>query len=67
MTPLIRVGFLEAKIESYDCKPLLYSQGGGGHDAPETDPLRISHLQLSSVLHVTLLTLLRGVKKLSQD
>ena len=57
MTGLISVGFLEAKIQLYESEPVLYSQGGHREEAPQTDLLGISRLQLSSVLHVTLLAL----------
>ena len=59
MTGLISVGFLEAKIQLYESEPVLYSQGGHREEAPQTDLLGISRLQPSSVLHVTLLALLR--------
>ena len=68
MTPLlISVGFLESKIESYDCEPVLYSQGGDRQEAPQTDLVRISPLQLSSLLHVNLLALLILNPHYSQD
>ena len=58
MTGLISVGFLEAKIQLYESEPVLYSQGGDRQEAPQTDLVRISPLQLSSLLHVNLLALL---------
>ena len=64
MTGLISVGFLEAKIQLYESEPVLYSQGGHREEAPQTDLLGISRLQLSSVLHVTLLALLRERERL---
>ena len=57
---LIIVGFLESKIELYYSESVLYVQGGGGQEALQTDLVRISPslLQLSSLLHVTLLAFL---------
>ena len=63
---LISVGFLREKIKLYHSQSVLNSQAGGRHDAPQTGQtgrLRISRLDLSSILHLhlVLVTLLEQV------